>query len=156
MAQLRFVPALIALAATLGPAALQAQAWSPEQMEVWKVEQEQWRLYAAKDPTWIAKLVHPKASVWENTRPMPQNVASLEQWFRFNAAAAGKVLEQEFYPHAIVIVGNTAVVQYRYMIASENAKKEQEIEQGHWTDVLVREGGAWKFLTWAGGADPRK
>jgi hypothetical protein len=27
---------------------------------------------------------------------------------------------------------------------------------GHYTDVLVKEGGRWLFITWSGGDDPKK
>jgi len=34
--------------------------------------------------------------------------------------------------------------------------KERETVTGHYTDVLVKEGGRWLFLAWAGGDDPKK
>ncbi len=27
---------------------------------------------------------------------------------------------------------------------------------GHYMDVLVKEGGHWQFIAWAGGDDPKK
>jgi hypothetical protein len=27
---------------------------------------------------------------------------------------------------------------------------------GRWTDVLIKEGGRWMFIGWAGGDDPKK
>jgi hypothetical protein len=66
------------------------------------------------------------------------------------------VLEQELFPITVTITGNIAVAQYRYSIARENFKKEREAVTGRFTDVLVKEGGRWLFLAWAGGDDPRK
>ena len=44
----------------------------------------------------------------------------------------------------------------RYSIARENYKKERETVTGNYTDVLVKEGGRWLFIAWAGGDDPKK
>jgi hypothetical protein len=27
---------------------------------------------------------------------------------------------------------------------------------GHYTDILIKEGGKWMFLAWDGGEDPKK
>lgn len=32
----------------------------------------------------------------------------------------------------------------------------REMVTGRYTDVLVKEGGRWLFITWAGGDDPKK
>jgi ketosteroid isomerase-like protein len=56
----------------------------------------------------------------------------------------------------VTITGNVAVAQYRYQVASENYKKERETVTGRYTDVFIREGNRWLFITWAGGDDPKK
>lgn len=86
---------------------------------------------------------------------MPQNKASLTRWNRYGDSNS-TILEQELFPISITITGNTAVVQYRYMIARENYKKERQTVSGRYTDVLIKEGGKWMFIAWAGGDDPKK
>ena len=132
-----------------------AQTWSPEQQEVWRVEEQQWKMAAEKDLTWIDKMVHPNVSYWDTDQPGPQNKASLSRWNRYSSTNT-TVLEQELFPITITITGNIAVAQYRYSIARENYKKERETVTGRYTDVLVKEGGRWLFLAWAGGDDPKK
>jgi len=132
-----------------------AAEWSAEQQEIWKVEQQQWKMSAAEDMSWIDMMVHPNMTFWETGAPMPRDKASLKHWSRFDAEN-GSTLEQELFPISATITGNVAVVQYNYMIARENYKKERERVTGHYTDVLVKEGGRWLFLTWAGGDDPKK
>jgi hypothetical protein len=85
---------------------------------------------------------------------MPQNRSSLIRWNRFSAAN-NKVLEQELLPIPIVITGDVAVVNYYYSIARENLKKEQETIKGRYKDVLIKDGGRWTFIAWAGGDDPQ-
>jgi hypothetical protein len=135
--------------------AASAQTWSPEQQELWKLEELQWKMAMEKDLSWIEKMVHPNISYWGAEQPAPQNKASLVRWDRFRASSS-TVLEQEIFPIAITITGNVAVVQYRYMSVSENYKKDRETVTGRYTDVLIKEGGRWLFIAWAGGDDPKK
>lgn len=135
--------------------AASGQTLSPEQQEVWKIEQQQWTMDAAKDMSWIDKLTHPNLRFWETGAPMPRDRASLKHWSRYESEAS-TVLEHELLPISATITGNLAVVQYYYRIARENYKKERETVTGHYTDVLIKEGGRWQFITWTGGDDPKK
>jgi hypothetical protein len=100
-------------------------------------------------------MVHPNLSYWEVGQPAPQNRASLIRWNRYGNTN-DTVLEQELYPISLVITGNMAVAHYRYTIARENYKKERETVHGRYSDVLVKEGGHWLFISWSGGDDPKK
>jgi ketosteroid isomerase-like protein len=133
----------------------QSQTWSPEQQEIWRLEDQQWKMGAAKDLTWIDTMVHPNISFWDVDFPAPQNKASLSRWAKYSSASS-TVLEQEIFPISVTITGNVAVAQYRYRVASENYKKERETVTGRWTDVFIKEGGRWLFIAWAGGDDPKK
>lgn len=132
-----------------------AQSWSAEQQEIWNFELAQWKRAAAKDHTWVEELVHPAALVWANEDPGPLSKASLARWERYNSGNT-TTLEQELFPLGIVIQGNVAVVHYRYTTANEDLKKERKTVNGRYTDVLIKEGGRWQFLGWAGGQDPEK
>lgn len=151
----RWFSALTFLALVALPAAAAAQTWSPEEQEVWKFEQQQWQMAKDKDLSWIDKMVHPNLSYWDNDQQSPQNKASLTRWNRYNNTNS-TVLEQELFPISVKITGNIAVVHYRYTIARENLKKERETVGGRYTDILVKEGGRWLFISWAGGDDPKK
>jgi hypothetical protein len=132
-----------------------AQTWSPEQKELWQLEEQQWKMSAAKDLSWIDSMVHPNLRYWGTNSPMPRDKASLKHWSRFDSENA-TVLQQEIFPISATITGNIAVVQYHYRVASENYKKERQTETGHYTDVLVKENGRWMFIAWAGGADQKE
>lgn len=132
-----------------------AQTWTPEQQEIWRFEDQQWKMSAAKDLSWIDTMVHPNINFWDVDMPAPQNKASLARWSKYSSANS-TVLEQELFPISMTITGNVAVVQYRYRVASENYKKEREVSTGRYTDVLIKDGGKWQFISWAGGDDPKK
>jgi hypothetical protein len=140
--------ALVALSTSV-----HAQTWTSEQQDLWKLEDMQWKMSAAKDLTWIPKMVHASMSGWDNDSPAPLNLASMTKWSRFNSGE-GSTLQWEIYPVAATITGNVAVMQYTYRSVTENYKKERKASNGRWTDVLVKDGSGWKFITWAGGADP--
>ena len=132
-----------------------AQTWSQEQKEIWTFEEQQWQMEKDKDASWIDTMVHANLSYWSTGSPMPQNKASLTRWNRYSSANS-TVLEQELSPISATITGNVAVVQYSYRIARENYKKERETVTGHYMDVLLKEGGSWRFIAWAGGDDPKQ
>ncbi len=144
---------LIAMTAYTGVAA--AQTWSPEQQEIWRLEEQQWRMAAAKDLSWIETMVHPNLNFWQSDQPMPRGRASLARWARYDSTNS-TIREQELFPISVTITGNVAVAQYRYQVASENYKKERETVTGRYTDVFIRDGNRWLFIAWAGGDDPKK
>lgn len=138
----------LAILALAGSAA--AQSWSPEQQELWQLEQQQWKMAAAEDSSWIDTMVHPNMRFWENGSPMPRDRASLKHWSRFDSEN-GSMLEYELFPISATITGNVAVVQYHYRQAREDFKKDRETVTGQYTDVLIKENGRWLFIAWAGG-----
>lgn len=146
---------LIALPVALFAHGAAAQNWTAEQQEIWALEQQQWKMSAAEDLSWIDSMVHPNVSYWETGQPMPQNLASLNRWNRYSAAN-GATLEQELLPISIVITGNVAVVNYYYQTAREDNDKKREMVTGRYMDVLIKDGGRWKFIAWAGGDEPKK
>ena len=145
--------AFLVVVALVGTAS--AQTWSAEQQEIWKFEQQQWQMSKDKDSSWIDKMVHANLSYWETGEAMPRGMASLTRWNKYSNAN-NTTLEQEIFPISMTITGNVAVAQYYYRVARENFKKERETVTGRYMDVLVKEGGTWKFIAWAGGDDPKK
>jgi hypothetical protein len=155
MSTRRFSTGLLILSLIAIAGVASAQTWSADQQEIWRIEEQQWKMSKDKDLTWIEKLVHPNISAWEVGRPAPQNRASLTRWARFSDAS-GTILEQEIFPISITVTGNVAVAQYTYMTVRENYKKDREAATGRWTDVFIKDGGRWQFIAWAGGDDPKK
>src|SRR5271157_5997792 len=109
--------ALLVLGTLAGAAS--AQTSSPDQQEVWKVEQQQWKMSAAKDSSWIDTLLLPSLRYWETGAPMPRDKASLKHWSHYDNESS-TVLEQELFPISTTITGNVAVVQYYSLTAREN------------------------------------
>ena len=149
----RLTAAALVLCAFAGT--VYAEGMSQDQQDVWKVEQQQWKLASSKDNSWIDTMTHANLKTWETGAPMPRDKASLKHWSRYDNESS-TVLEYEILPISTTITGNVAVVQYYYMMGRENYKKERETVTGHYTDVLMKDGGHWLFIAWAGGDDPKK
>ena len=141
------VTSVLALAVWTAPA--QAQTWSAEQMEVWEVELAVWELDWAGDKTWIDKYVLDDALIWGEDSRGPRDKSSVSRFYRFDDPKAEYPVH-ELWPLGIVVHGNVAVVHYRYSEGEVNGKGERKQEHGTFTDVLVKENGEWRYLTWRG------
>ncbi len=71
-------------------------------------------------------------------------------WARFNADQS-KGVTHELYPLSIVVHGDMAVVHYLYSVATQTRDKKTVVRNGRYTDILVRDGTDWKFISWHGG-----
>jgi len=149
----RIVLSMVLFLGYAGTAA--AENWNAAQQEVWNVELQQWKMDSAKDAGWIDTMVHDNMRYWGTGDAVPRGKSSLKLWNRFNSEAS-TTLVHELFPHSITITGNVAVVQYHFMAARENDKKERETVTGQYTDVLIKENGKWMFIAWAGGDLPKK
>ncbi len=142
------VTSVLVLAVWTAPA--QGQTWSDEQMEVWRVELAVWELDWAGDKSWIDKYVLDDALIWSTDRRGPTDKSSVSTFYRFEDAD-DEYPVHELWPLGIVVHGNVAVVHYRYSEGVVNSKGERKEQHGDFTDVLVKENGQWRYLTWRGG-----
>lgn len=129
-----------------------AQDTAGDQASVWSVVEKQWNAVADGDKKWIDELLVDDFSGWPKNSPAPRNRASTKMWSRFSETQ-GKMVAHELYPLAIVIRGDVAVAHYLYTSAYQGKDDEVEMNNGRYSDVLVRTDSGWKFLTWHGGAD---
>ena len=136
------------------PAAVAAQTWSADQAEVWATVTAQWEASSAKDSSWPERFLHPSHLGWSDTDPMPRNKAEFQEWDRYDSANQTTHV-QDLSPVGIVVEGSTAVVHYYYSMAAEDREGKHKTTHGRWTDILVKQGGKWLFISWRGGRDPR-
>ena len=123
-----------------------------DQAGVWAVVEKQWNAVEAGDKKWMDELLAEDFTGWPKNAPAPRNKASTKMWNRFNESQ-GTVVAHELYPLAILIHDNVAVAHYLYTSAYKNKEGDVEMNNGRYSDVLVRTGDGWKFLSWHGGAD---
>jgi hypothetical protein len=63
--------------ALLLPLATQAQTWSPEQKEVWKVVADSWVAETERDANWYEQFVHPSFQGWSMDTPHPVEISGV-------------------------------------------------------------------------------
>jgi hypothetical protein len=112
--------------------------------------EEQWQAVQEGKEDWIDERLHEKFSGWPANSPAPRSKLSAAKWNRF-FATQGRLVEHELYFQNIVVDGDVAVAHYFFTSANEDNNGEVEIDNGRYTDVLVRTDDGWKFLAWHGG-----
>lgn len=145
----RYVFAAIALLLSGYSAAQDAVG---DQASVWSVVENQWNAVKDGDRKWMDEMLVDDFSGWPKNSPAPRNKASTKMWNRFNESQ-GKLVAHELYPLAINVRGDVAVAHYLYRTAYKNKDGEVEMNNGRYSDVLVRTDSGWKFLAWHGGTD---
>ena len=142
-----------AIAATViafGP--LMAQDIANDQADVWSAIERQWEADQQGDKDWVDDMLVDSFAGWEKSAPAPRNKSSTRMWDEFRNRQ-GKVVEHELYPLSIIVHDNVAIAHYLYTTAYEDKEGEVEINNGRFTDILVRTDDGWKFLSWHGGDD---
>jgi ketosteroid isomerase-like protein len=134
-----------------GSAAL-AQDSADDQAAVWATIEEVWSAEERGDESWVDTNLSADFVGWPDSSPAPRSKASTRMWARFNAENS-KGLTHELYPLSIIVHGDMAVAHYLYTMATQAKDKRIVTSNGRYTDVLVRDGTAWKFITWHGGDD---
>ncbi len=148
MKQILIVSALL-LVLAVAPAS--AQQWSSEQLAVWETIQGSWDVEKDKKD-WCAEVCHEDLLAWGRDFPAPRNAQQTSTWLKrgFEDSTA---LENTLAPLAIVVQGDMGFAHYYYTTLSEDKDGKRTTEHGRYTDVLINDGGTWKFITWHGGKD---
>lgn len=142
--------ALAALLLSGGPAFAQGSA--DDQASVWSTVEQVWTADERGDDDWVDLMLSADFMGWPDSSPAPRSKASTRMWTRFDAEQH-KGLTHELYPLSIVVHGDVAVAHYLYTMAVQTRDKNIVVTNGRYTDVLVRDGTNWKFLSWHGGDD---
>lgn len=150
----KFAKLLLALGGSLLIAfgTVHAQDSSDDQADVWAVVESQWEALSKGDKKWTERMLTDDFEGWGKNSPAPRNKSSTDMWQRF-ANSQGKLVTHELYPLSIIVNNDVAVAHYLYSSAYEGKDGEVEVNNGRYTDILVRTGDGWRFLAWQGGDD---
>ena len=129
-----------------------AEAQQSDEAAVWAVIEEQWEAVQRGDQKWVETLLAADFVAWPYDSPAPRDKGSTRMWNAFHQKN-WKGKEHELYPLSIVVHGDMAIVHYLYTEAGENAERVLVVNNGRYTDVLVRVDGNWVFISRHGGAD---
>jgi len=132
--------------------AVVAQETANDQADVWSVIEQQWDAVEKGDKKWTDRFLADDFSGWPKNSPAPRNKSSTQMWERFNASQ-GEMVAHELYPLAIIVHGDIAVAHYLYTSAYKDKKGAVEVDNGRFSDILIRVEDGWRFLSWHGGND---
>ncbi len=152
MKQIFRICAITLSAFLLSPGTTLAQGSADDQATVWATIEQVWAAEERGDDDWVDNMLSADFMGWPDTSPAPRSKASTRMWTRFNSEQ-NKGLTHELYPLSIVVHGDMAVAHYLYTMAVQTRDKQTVMTNGRYTDVLVRDGTTWKFLSWHGGDD---
>ena len=123
-----------------------------DQAEVWATVEAIWDAQEQGDNGWVDAMLSADFVGWPNGSPAPRSKASTRMWARFDAGQS-KGLAHELYPLSIVVHGDVAIVHYLFTSFTQLKDKSTQSRNGRFTDILVRDGDSWKFISWHGGSD---
>ncbi|MDX1403756.1 MAG: nuclear transport factor 2 family protein [Woeseiaceae bacterium] len=135
-----------------GMAAAQDDVRANDQAAVWAAVEGVWAAAEDGDSTWIENMLSADFVGWPKSSPAPRSKGSIRMWNRFEQEQFEGVAH-ELYPLSIVVHGDMAVVHYLYTNAVRSKDKATQVRNGRYTDILVRDEGSWKFISWHGGDD---
>jgi hypothetical protein len=123
-----------------------ADEWSKEQTAAWLVVTQSWEDEVAENGKWPSNYAHKDLMAWGASWPQPRDSSSVTKWSRFDQQA-GKTLIYELFPVAVVVVGNTAVVNYNSVTMAEDYEMKRKRSTMGLIETLVKDGNNWKFLS---------
>ena len=135
-----------------GPDTALAQDDADDSADVWSVIERQWNAEEKGDRNWVERMLVEDFSGWDKVAPAPHSKASTKMWDRVDEKR-GRPIEHELFPLSIVVHGDVANAHYLYTQAFEDTEGKIEMNNGRYTDVLVRTEDGWKFIAWHGGDD---
>jgi len=143
----KFVTTLAALGLGLSAYTVGAQApsWSDAQREVWKAVEQSWVDDVAENDKWPDAYTHESYVAWGDDVAAPRYRDSAIKWSRFGDKASDTLI-YEISPAAITVARDTAVVYYNVQMVTANSEGERDQSVGRITEVLIRDGGQWKWL----------
>jgi hypothetical protein len=125
-----------------------AQEWSKEQTEVWKVVQDSWKGWKAGDANAVAATLHEKYQGWSDRDPLPMGKQSVIEWF--NSMKGSMTFNYyNIEPARILVLNTSAVVDYYYSFNvtwKMGDKVESKDVKGKIAEFYVKDGGKWLLL----------
>ena len=124
---------------TLASFALFGQEMSPEQLEVWHLEESRAKYMTTRDIENVLAMYHQDFVGWSSQGASPSRKADIESWLQKAIEEGRTVSHAKLRREAVKIFGNVAIVHF----ASSRSPN------GEWTKVThtwIRVGDTWKIF----------
>ncbi len=141
---------LNALLLTLMVPVTLAQDWTPAQQQVLDRVEQCIDFFNSDQFEGIMDCIHDDFSGWLYGDPVlrgKNNFSTLGRFYMENLSVSAA----EFRPLKVLILGDVAVVHYYTYTIYDGT---MEVSRDRWTDILVNDGGTWRWIADHGGTDP--
>jgi ketosteroid isomerase-like protein len=150
-------PVLIALLALLVAALpTKSQAgdrWSAEQKDLWSAIESCTKLAVEKNASGVVDCYHSDFSGWLYSDPVPRGKAYQETIGKY-LINVETVMAWELRPIDIKVYGNVGFAHYFLVFVVKDAEGKHRVDTARWTDIMLKEGGKWRWIGDHGGAKP--
>jgi hypothetical protein len=123
----------------------QSPSWSDAQTEAWAVIERSWIDDTQEAGKWLVEYTHENYIGWDDETAAPRDHSASIEWQLLDSRRS-----ERFYYHitplSIAVEGDTAVVAYYVDQIARGGGAGGHAIRGT-VEVLIRDGGAWKFLS---------
>lgn len=146
---------LLTILSVLIPSVASAQQLARAEAEVWAAVTRGWDALRAEDVDGFMATFHPAFLGWNMSREVPLDFAA-ERSGTVAFLAEYDWVSYDIEPIAVRVVGNEAIVHYRYHEVVRKTGDDSVFEEkGRATQVLKRHRRQWKTLTIMSGPTPQ-
>ena len=138
----------VTMIAFLGASNLNAQEWTKDQMEVWKVVENSWANWQEGDLEASVASIHEKYLGWNIEAPLP---TTKEKWLKSMNMMKDfvKLNYYDIEPARILVYDDVAVVHYYYSQSFTYTKDDETTDfnyKGKNAEFLIKEKGEWFLI----------
>lgn len=144
--RLCFVTLFFTLFVFVFSAQAQQPTWNKSQMEVWEIVQKSWVDDAAENRNWPKNYIHNNYVSWSASSGGPSYKDSTIKWSRYSDESSDTLIYDNS-PASITVADDTAVVNYYSTTVSTDSEGKRKRSVTRISEVLIREGKKWMFLS---------
>lgn len=139
---------VLLMIAFLGASTLNAQEWTKDQKEVWKVVENAWAKMQEGDYESSYATIHEKYLGWNHEMPLP---TSKEKWVKSIEMMKdfAKLKYYDIEPARILVYGDVAVVHYyfeQHIVFTKDGEETDYSYKGKNAEFYIKEKGEWLLI----------
>ncbi len=124
----------------------QSPSWSDAQAEAWAVIEKSWVDDAQETGKWLVEYTDEKYISWDDVSAAPRDHSTSIAWQRLDSKRSSRFWYL-ITPLSIAVEGDTAVIMYYVDQISRGVSAGGGRSILGTVEVLIRDGGDWKFLS---------
>jgi ketosteroid isomerase-like protein len=129
------------------------EPWSEAQKEVWAAIETCSEHWAKGSLDEAMACVHDDFSGWLYTQPVPRT-KEFDKRISAHLLKTHTTQAYELRPIDIKVYGDIGIAHYYFVQIIKDSEGKEVIEQGRWTDILLKQDDGWVWVADHGGVRP--